>query len=113
MKLAFILALATIGLSSCTSWEERAERRRIDKIEKLSEEARQRDANPNQHNYKVGMNDGCNSGRNATGAWGSAFTKNADLYVGNQYYKTGWDDGFAKCKTEGENINNVIRDSVR
>jgi hypothetical protein len=107
------LLLTIMFLSGCASYEERAENRRIEKIEKLSEEARQRDNNPNQYNYQLGEQDGCSSGKNATGSLGYAFTKNIDLYVSNPYYKSGWDDGMIKCKTEGENMNNIIRDSVR
>ncbi|KQT42227.1 hypothetical protein ASG44_05540 [Methylophilus sp. Leaf459] len=81
--------------------------------EHLAQEARQRDQRPNEQKYQLGSREGCNAGRNASGAWGTSFTKNDDLYVNNQNYKTGWDDGFAKCKAEGDNLNNIIRDSVR
>jgi hypothetical protein len=106
------LAIALI-LSSCTNWAERAHNNNTSEVERLAEESRQRDNNPNTYNYNLGTRDGCSSGKNATGSLGYAFTKNVDLYVGNPYYKSGWDDGMIKCKTEGENLNNIIRDSIR
>ena len=72
------------------------------KEERIAEEDRQRDQHPDEQKYQLGSREGCNAGRNATGAWGTSFTKNDDLYVNNQSYKTGWNDGFAKCKAEGK-----------
>lgn len=62
--------------------------------------------------YQSAMKDGCSSGKNSSGMNWHAFSKNVDMYVNNPYYKNGWDDGFTKCKTEGDNLERAITDSL-
>jgi len=46
--------------------------------------------------FAIGFEDGCSSGRQATGALGP-FRKNVAVYLHDQQYATGWDDGFRQC----------------
>lgn len=95
-------------------WQQSYDQRRNDEVLRLGEEAKtQASQTPNRRNYDQGEKDGCASGNNATGDYTSKFTKNVDMYIGNQYYKSGWDDGFARCKGQGEMINGVINSTVR
>ena len=71
-----------------------------------------KEQNPNQYNYKLGMQDGCESGKFASGTPGHAQSKNVDLYVNNAYYKNGYDDAYDKCKTEGDQLKRAITDSL-
>ena len=113
-----IIALLPLMISSCAadgsfqSWQERAEQNRIEEINRLPDAARQRDSKPNEYAYNEGAVHGCDSGSNSTGDWTKKFQKNVDQYIKNPYYKNGWDDGFAKCKGNGEIINNVINKSL-
>jgi hypothetical protein len=107
-----LILFFVINLTACvTDYAEYSESRRINKIEALAEEARQRDNNPNQYNYNLGMEHGCNSGGNASGNYAKQHMKNIDLYVKDAYYKSGWDDGFNQCKAQGQLINDVITNS--
>lgn len=108
--------MLAISLAGCGQpyWQQSYDQRRNDEVLRLSEEAKtQASQTPNRRNYDQGEKDGCASGNNATGDYTSKFTKNVDMYIGNQYYKSGWDDGFAKCKGQGEMINGVINSTVR
>lgn len=62
--------------------------------------------------YDMAMNEGCESGKNAAGDSWHKFQKDVDRYVKDPYYKAGWDDGFNKCKSESDRINNAISDSL-
>ena len=62
--------------------------------------------------YDMAMNEGCESGKNASGETWHKFQKDVDRYIKDPYYKTGWDDGYAKCKAQSDNINNIITDSL-
>jgi CO dehydrogenase nickel-insertion accessory protein CooC1 len=62
--------------------------------------------------YNMGTQHGCEAGGNATGDYTKAFKKDVDRYINDQYYKTGWDDGFQQCKAQGEIINRAIQDSL-
>lgn len=62
--------------------------------------------------YDMAMNEGCESGKNAAGESWHKFQKDVDRYIKDQYYKAGWDDGYAKCKAESDRINGVITDSL-
>lgn len=111
-----ILLAAVLTLSACgqSYWQRSYDERRNAEVDRLGEQAKtQASQTPNERNYQQGTKDGCASGENATGNYTSKFTKNVDMYVGNQYYKSGWDDGFAQCKGQGELINGVINSSVR
>lgn len=96
-------------LSGCASYDYGAYKR--ENVERLAEEARQERANPNQYAYKEGRQHGCDSGSNATGNYTKQFQKDIERYVNNAYYKSGWDDGFAQCKGQGELVNDVITNS--
>jgi hypothetical protein len=82
------------------------------KVEQLANEARQRDSNPTQYAYKEGTEHGCSAGKNSAGDTWHPFSKDVDKYVNDKYYKTGWDDGFNKCKTESLELNRAITDSL-
>lgn len=114
IKLIYIL-IATSILTSCadTPYKRWSQQHEYDKVNKLADEARFKDAQPNEYAYKLGANHGCDSGSNATGNYTKKFTKDINQYVKDQYYKSGWDDGFAQCKGQGEMINGVINNSVR
>lgn len=115
MRLISIIALSVLQFGCAgMSYQDWSARHEQEKIDRLSEQAKtQASQSPNERNYQQGTKDGCASGNNATGDYTSKFTKNVDMYVGNQYYKSGWDDGFAKCKGQGEMINGVINSTVR
>lgn len=109
-RIILLLALTQAGCSNdLQSWYKESDNR---KVEQLAEEARQRDANPNQYSYKLGMQHGCDSGGNASGNYTKQFSKDIDKYVKDAYYKSGWDDGFAQCKGQGEMINDAINKSL-
>ena len=98
-----LLLLAILSLAGCSTTT----------VQELSDQARARDNNPNEYSYKDGAAAGCSSGGNATGNWTKSFQKDVKKYINDQYYKSGWDDGFAQCKAQGEQVNGVIRDSIR
>lgn len=105
--LPFIMASCAAD-GSFESWQERADRNRADEISRLSEQAKQRDTKPNEYAYNEGTKHGCNSGHNTGGNWTYQFQKDVDQYVKNEYYKTGWNDGFAKCKAMEDQVRDVI-----
>jgi hypothetical protein len=109
-----IIALITLAtLTGCGgSYWERQEADRINKLDALSEQARQRDSNPNETAYNDGAKAGYSSGLNTTGDWTSPFIKDVTKYVDNKYYKAGWDDGFAKGKGIGDQSNRIIDHSI-
>jgi hypothetical protein len=69
-------------------------------------------ADDKEASYNAGVQHGCSSGNNASGDYSKQFKKDVDKYIGDQYYKTGWDDGFQQCKAQGEIINRAISDSL-
>lgn len=83
-----------------------AEESRIQEINALSSKT------PEQQSYESGSINGCDSGANASGNYAKSFYKDVNKYIKDVYYKSGWDDGFAKCKAQGEMINNVINKSI-
>ena len=101
--IVFVLILSGCG----ESFYERNVR-----LNQEAETSRQNSLSPNQKIYEQAAQHGYNSGKNATGSF-NQFQKDIELYVNNPYYKSGWDDGFQKGKAEGENMNAIIRDSVR
>lgn len=108
MKTLFIIVLL-ISIHGCSTYDYGAYKR--DNVERLAEEARQERNNPTQYAYKEGMKHGCDSGSNASGNYVKQFQKDIDRYVKDAYYKSGWDDGFARCKGQGDQINDVITNS--
>jgi hypothetical protein len=68
--------------------------------------------NPNQYAYQQGSNDGCSSGNNAGGNWTYKFQKDVDRYIKDQYYKTGWDDGFTKCKSVADSVGRAVDNAL-
>lgn len=111
-KLLFFVTLFILTACEGMSYREWSEQNRVDKINALSEEARIRDTNPNKFAYQDGDIHGCDSGSNASGNYTKKFYKNVDMYLSNQYYKSGWDDGFSRCKAQGEMINGAINKSL-
>lgn len=101
-----LILVLIITLTGCATYEP------ISTVERLSNEARARDSNPNKYAYSLGQEHGCSSGSNATGNYTKTFYKDVDQYVQSPYYKSGWDDGFAQCKGQGELINGVITNSL-
>ncbi len=107
-----LLIILFISLTACAgSYWERQENARHEEIIRLGEEAKQKKSNPNEASYKEGSVHGCQSGRNVSGSF-TSFQKNIDEYVKNPYYKSGWDDGFSKCKAQGDRDNRAIDDAV-
>lgn len=103
-------------LTSCaSSWQERADASRAAEYERLGNQAKERDANSNEYAYKLGTEHGCSSGYNAGGDITSQFKKDVKLYIKDEYYKNGWNDGFTKCKSiadsTGSSIDNALRTS--
>ena len=103
------LLILTMMLAGCSTYDYDAHNR--DKVERLANQARAQRANPTQYAYNEGKSHGCDSGSNATGNYAKQFQKDIDRYVKDQYYKMGWDDGFAQCKGQGQLINDVITNS--
>jgi hypothetical protein len=62
--------------------------------------------------YDMAKNQGCESGKHDSGETWHKFDKDVDRYIKDDYYKTGWDDGYRKCKSEADNLNNIINDSL-
>src|ERR1700685_581200 len=56
---------------------------------------------PGPPEYKLGWQDGCDSGLSAEGGWGYklmyGFKKRTEM-ASNDQYKTGWGDGFNYCR---------------
>ena len=59
-------------------------------------------------NYEVGAKDGCSSGTNDIF---HPFKKDVDLYINDEYYKTGWNDAFVKCKTDSDRMTKILEES--
>ena len=112
-NLSFLFLLGLLSGCGQPYWQQSYDERRNAEVIRLGEEAKQRDTNPNKFAYTDGQKDGCSSGNNATGNYVYTFKKDVDRYIGNQYYKSGWDDGFAQCKGQGELINDVITNTLR
>jgi hypothetical protein len=108
--IVYLLFLTGCSTQSYAEWDQE---RRQKQIDQLSEQARQRDSNPNKYAYEEAAQHGCNSGSNATGNYAKQYYKDVDRYIKDPYYKNGWDDGFNQCKGQGELINGVINNSVR
>lgn len=47
--------------------------------------------------FASGFEEGCGSGRQASGALGE-YRKNVAAYLSDRQYATGWDDGFRQCQ---------------
>jgi len=60
-------------------------------------------------NYVNGFQSGCASGYVAAGHPYAKFEKNIEKLIGDQIYKTGWDDGFNVCKGDYESISRSRR----
>lgn len=106
-----LLILSALLLSSCGGgYFERQEKAKQDEVIRLGEQANQA---PTQTAYNEGVKHGCSSGYNTGGDWTSAFQKDIDKYVKDEYYKTGWNDGFTKCKgiadLAGQSIDNSLQ----
>ena len=56
--------------------------------------------------YKAGYHDGCASGYVAAGHPYTSAKKNVNLYLNDEVYKVGWDDGFATCKGSYNSLQN-------
>lgn len=59
--------------------------------------------------YKEGYAGGCDSGYVAAGHPYYRFKKDVNRYLADAVYKTGWDDGFAVCKSDYESIGRSLR----
>ena len=58
--------------------------------------------------FASGFDDGCVSGRQASGAVGE-FRKNVPVYLKDRQYATGWDDGFRQCQAgSGNNLDHPL-----
>lgn len=66
----------------------------------------------NSGTYDMAVNQGCESGKNAAGQSWHKFQKDVDKYINDPYYKNGWDDGFAQCKGEADNVNRAVDDAL-
>lgn len=99
-----IIVALLITLSGCaTGWQERDEQAKQNEVIRLGEEAQ----NPNKASYRQAANDGCSSAKADGGIWGYSNNKDIDSYVNNDYYKTGYDDGYKKCKAESDRIDDA------
>ncbi|ETK23928.1 hypothetical protein SAMN04490186_2115 [Pseudomonas grimontii] len=58
--------------------------------------------------FASGFDDGCVSGRQATGTVGE-FRKNVPAYLQDRQYAAGWDDGFRQCQvSSGSNFDHPL-----
>ena len=48
-----LVIMITLLLSGCYDWNENMQRSRMEEIDRLAAQARERDNNPNQYNYKL------------------------------------------------------------
>ncbi|MGY4524234.1 hypothetical protein [Pseudomonas sp. UBA4617] len=48
--------------------------------------------------FADGYEDGCSSGRQATGLMVGDFRKDVQRYLHERQYEAGWDDGFRQCQ---------------
>ncbi len=119
MNKLLITTALTLAVTGCAadgsfeSYHERVERQRIEKINQLSEQARMKDSNPNEYAFQQGANHGCNSGYSAGGDITKSYQKDVEQYIKNEYYKTGWNDGYAKCKAVADLAGQAIDNSLR
>jgi len=65
-----------------------------------------------EYYYNIGKEHGCQSGKKAGGDWWVSYKKEVNLYMEQNYYKTGWDDGFNLCRGEAQNLNNMIMNNM-
>lgn len=56
--------------------------------------------------YQQGYEDGCQSGK---ADYLHPFKKDVDRYIKDDYYKTGWQDGFRRCEAEYKAINDAVK----
>jgi len=105
--LSIIIALMLVG---CSTYDYDAHNR--DKVERLANEARQRDNNPTKYAYNQASIHGCNSAKADGGILGYRNEKNVDSYVKDEYYRTGYDDGYKKCKAESDRIDDAFQSSA-
>jgi hypothetical protein len=61
--------------------------------------------------YEMALEHGCISGKRDAGQTWRELTKDIDKYVGDPYYKSGWDDGYRQCKADLDRINGAIDDA--
>ena len=66
-----------------------------------------------EENYELGKQHGCGTGKVDAGSWGYRAEKDVDLYVNDNYYRTGWDDGYRHCKAEADKTRRIILDNIR
>lgn len=59
--------------------------------------------------YKDGYAAGCDSGYVAAGHPYYRFNKDVQRHASDALYKSGWDDGFAICKSKYESIGRALR----
>jgi len=54
--------------------------------------------------YKVGFDEGCDSGYSAAGNIYAKFRKDVMRYASDAIYAQGWNDGFAYCKGRWDSL---------
>ena len=93
MQRLFIIAIALV-LASCQT-----NRARVDQEVGAGQ----------PQEYKDGYGPGCDSGYVAAGHPYYSFSKDVRRYGVDSLYKSGWDDGFAVCKSKYESIGRSLR----
>ena len=96
-------------LAGCSTYDYDAHNR--DKVERLANQAREQRANPTKYSYNTAINDGCNTAKADGGMLGYRANKDIDKYVKDEYYKTGFDDGYKKCKAESDRMHDAYEAS--
>lgn len=101
----YILIITALSLNACGgSYWERVEADKQAEVTRLGDEAKLREQKPNDYAYIDGEKHGCSSGHYTGGTYTYKFQKDVNQYINNAYYKTGWDDGFAKCKGLSDSV---------
>jgi hypothetical protein len=59
--------------------------------------------------YRDGFTHGCGSGEKAAGDTLGRYQKSVDLYMTDELYRTGWDDGYRHCMEEHKAFLRLIR----
>ncbi len=62
--------------------------------------------------YRVGFQDGCDSGNVTAGNQAYTFKKDTQRVLVDAYYKQGWEDGFARCKNNSVAFNSTVYPST-
>jgi hypothetical protein len=70
-------------------------------------------ASNSEYLYNLGKDHGCSTGYSHSGNWLYKAQKDIDLYVKDEYYKTGFEEGYRYCKGKQDLVNNVIDQSLR